>query len=83
MNKLLNKKTAIELKFAKSDEQKAADKKAKDKAVIEKSKPDVAKKRSKNVPINVPVNVPVKYHGKFPNTHFFQRNSDYLNIFRI
>lgn len=39
-------------------------KKVKDKAVIEKSKPDVAKKRSANVPANVPVNVPVKTSPK-------------------
>ncbi|PWJ63496.1 Fido, protein-threonine AMPylation domain-containing protein [Fibrobacter sp. UWB15] len=32
-------------------------KKVKGKAVIEKSKPNVAKKRSKNVPVNVPINV--------------------------
>lgn len=39
-------------------------KKVKDKAVIEKSKPNVAKKRSKNVSVNVPVNVPVKTSPK-------------------
>jgi fido (protein-threonine AMPylation protein) len=39
-------------------------KKAKDKAVVEKLKPDVAKKRSENVPANVPANVPVKTSPK-------------------
>ncbi len=39
-------------------------KKVKDKAVIGKSKPNVAKKRSKNVPANVPVNVLVKTSPK-------------------
>ena len=39
-------------------------KKVKDKAVIEKSKPDAAKKRSENVPINVLINVPIKDRQK-------------------
>ena len=32
--------------------------------MIEKSKPNVAKRRSKNVSVNVPVNVPVKVSPK-------------------
>ena len=39
-------------------------KKVKDKAVIEKSKPNVAKKRSKNVPVNVPVKTSPKDRQK-------------------
>lgn len=39
-------------------------KKVKDKAVVEKLKPDVTKKRSENVPINVLINVPIKDRQK-------------------
>ena len=39
-------------------------KKVKDNAVIEKSKPDAAKKRSENVPTNVLINVPIKDRQK-------------------